>query len=73
MNTRFARWTTPALAFLTLIAAACWWDPTAEGWAPPHPYGHRSHEYPGPHEHPQADGNRNPYLQPYRWAYRLGH
>ena len=27
MNTRFARWTTPALAFLTLIAAACWWDP----------------------------------------------
>ena len=27
MNNRFARWTTPALAFLTLIAAACWWDP----------------------------------------------
>ena len=27
MNTRFARRTTPALAFLTLIAAACWWDP----------------------------------------------
>ena len=27
MNTRFAQWTTPALACLTLIAAACWWDP----------------------------------------------
>ena len=27
MNTRFAQWTAPALAFFTLIAAACWWDP----------------------------------------------
>ena len=27
MNTRFAQWTAPALACLTLIAAACWWDP----------------------------------------------
>ena len=35
MNNRFARWTTPALAFLTLIAAACWWDPPPRD-GPPH-------------------------------------
>ena len=64
MNNHFARWTTPALAFLTLIAAACWWDPPPRDGPLPSPTAIVPTDTPAPTDTPKPTSTSTPIPSP---------